>query len=52
VNGDAWFDTNTAITYVFYNGVFIQTQGGSTGPQGATGAQGSLALSTSWWFGV
>jgi hypothetical protein len=36
---------------VFYNGVFIQTQGGSTGPQGATGAAGSLAVSTSWWLG-
>jgi len=52
VNGDAWFDTNTAITYVFYNGVFIETQGGSTGPAGATGPVGSFAVSTSWWLGT
>jgi hypothetical protein len=52
VDGDAWFDTSTAITYVFKDGVFVQTQGGSTGPQGPTGAQGSFATSMSWWMGV
>jgi hypothetical protein len=51
-NGDAWFDTNTAKTYVYFNGVFIETQGGSTGPTGPTGPQGSFAVSTSWWLGV
>lgn len=52
VNGDAWFDTNTAITYVFTNGVFVQTQGGSTGPQGPTGSKGSFSTTVSWWLGV
>jgi hypothetical protein len=42
----------TAKTYVFFNGVFIETQGGATGPSGPSGPQGSFAVSTSWWLGV
>lgn len=52
VNGDAWFDINTAITYVYYEGVFIQAAGGSVGPTGPQGISNSLATSTSWWLGV
>lgn len=52
VNGDAWFNTQTARTYVFSNGVFVETQGGSTGPTGARGVQGSFATSVSWWLGA
>jgi len=50
--GDAWFDTSTAKTYVFSNGVFIETQGGSAGERGPTGAQSTIAVSTAWWLGV
>jgi hypothetical protein len=52
VNGDAWFDTNTAKTYVYFNGVFVETAGGILGATGPTGGQGTLAVSTSWWLGV
>ena len=52
VNGDAWFDTNTAKTYVYFNGVFVETAGGSVGATGPTGGQSTLAVSTSWWLGV
>jgi collagen type I/II/III/V/XI/XXIV/XXVII alpha len=52
VNGDAWFDTNTALTYVFYNGVFVQAAGGTVGATGPTGSPGNFAVSTSWWLGV
>jgi hypothetical protein len=52
VNGDAWFNTSTAKTYVYSNGVFIETQGGSTGSAGPTGPQGSFSTSMSWWMGV
>ena len=51
-DGDTWFDTSTAITYVYYNGVFVQTQGGQVGPTGPRGLQSSFAVSTSWWLGV
>jgi hypothetical protein len=51
-NGDAWFDTNTAKTYVYNNGVFVETAGGVQGAIGPTGAAGTLAVSTSWWLGV
>jgi hypothetical protein len=52
VNGDAWFNTSNARTYVYNNGVFIETQGGATGPSGPTGPQGSFSTSMSWWLGV
>jgi hypothetical protein len=52
VNGDAWFNTQTAKTYVYNDGVFIETQGGGVGPTGAQGAQGSFSTSMSWWLGI
>jgi hypothetical protein len=52
VNGDAWFNTNNAKTYVYFNGVFVEAAGGAQGVTGPTGAQSSLALSTSWWLGI
>jgi hypothetical protein len=51
-NGDAWFNTSNARTYVYNNGVFIETQGGATGSAGPTGPQGSFSTSMSWWMGV
>jgi hypothetical protein len=51
-NGDAWFNTQNARTYVYSNGVFIETQGGATGSAGPTGPQGSFSTSMSWWMGV
>jgi hypothetical protein len=51
-NGDAWFDTNTGKTYVFFEGVFVETAGGIIGATGPSGPQGSFAVSTSWWLGV
>lgn len=51
-NGDAWFDTQTGITYIFYDGVFVQAAGGNVGPTGAAGGQGNYKISTSWWLGV
>jgi hypothetical protein len=51
-NGDAWFDTNTGKTYVFFDGVFVEAAGGNSGPTGATGPRTSFAISTSWWLGV
>jgi hypothetical protein len=51
-DGDAWFDVNTGLTYVFYDGIFIQAAGGNIGATGATGPQGTLAMSTSWWLGA
>jgi hypothetical protein len=52
VNGDAWFNTNTGVTYVYYNGVFVAAAGGNQGATGPTGGSGSLAVSTSWWLGA
>jgi hypothetical protein len=52
VNGDAWFDTNTGKTYVFFEGVFIEAAGGIVGATGPRGVEGTLAVSTSWWLGV
>jgi collagen type VII alpha len=52
VNGDAWFDTNTAKTYVYFNGVFIETSSGSQGATGPTGSQSTFAVSTAWWLGI
>jgi hypothetical protein len=52
VNGDAWFNTNNAKTYVYYDGVFIEAAGGTLGATGPTGSQSSLAVSTSWWLGI
>lgn len=51
-NGDAWFDTQTGITYVFFEGVFVQAAGGNLGPTGPAGGQGNYKISTSWWLGV
>lgn len=51
-NGDTWFDTGTAKTYVYFNGVFVETQGGQIGPTGPRGVQSTFAVSTSWWLGV
>ena len=51
-NGDAWFDTNTGLTFVFYEGVFIQAAGGTIGPTGPIGVQGSFIVTSSWWLGV
>jgi hypothetical protein len=51
-NGDAWFDTNTAKTYVYFNGVYIETAGGTQGATGPTGSQSTLAVSTAWWLGI
>jgi hypothetical protein len=52
VNGDVWFNTQTAKTYVFFEGVFVETSSGSQGVTGPTGSQGSYRISTSWWLGV
>jgi len=52
VNGDAWFDTNTAKTYVYSDGVFIEVASGAQGPTGPTGVSGTFATSASWWLGV
>jgi hypothetical protein len=52
INGDAWFNTNTAKTYVFFDGVFVETAGGTQGVTGPTGSQSTLAVSTAWWLGV
>jgi len=52
INGDAWFDINTGITYVFFEGVYVQAAGGSVGSTGPRGLPGSFAVSTSWWLGV
>jgi len=52
VNGDVWFDTQTAKTYVFYEGVFVETSSGSQGVTGPTGGAGSYKITTSWWLGV
>jgi hypothetical protein len=51
-NGDAWFNVNTGVTYVFYEGVFIAAAGGTTGPTGPAGTAGTYALTSSWWLGV
>jgi hypothetical protein len=51
-NGDTWFDTNTAKTYVYFDGFFRETASGSIGPTGPIGRVGSLAISQSWWLGV
>jgi hypothetical protein len=50
VNGDAWFDINTGITYIFYEGVFLQAAGGNLGATGPRGVPGSFAISSAWWL--
>jgi hypothetical protein len=52
LNGDAWFNTSTAKTYVYFNGVFVEAAGGAQGSVGPTGAQSTTAVSTSWWLGI
>jgi hypothetical protein len=37
---------------VYFNGVFVETQGGQSGPTGPTGSQSTIAVSTAWWLGV
>lgn len=49
--GTAWFNTDTAKTSVYYEGVFVDISG-NVGPQGPRGAQSSFSLSQSWWLGV
>ena len=49
--GTAWFNTDTAKTYVYYNGSFVEISG-NVGPQGPRGPQGSFSLSQAWWLGV
>jgi hypothetical protein len=51
-NGDAWFNTQNAKTYVYNNGVFVEVASGQVGPTGATGANRSFPVSASWWLGV
>ena len=51
-NGDAWFDTNTAKTYVFNNGVYVEVASGAQGLIGPTGSSGTFAISASWWLGT
>jgi microcystin-dependent protein len=38
--GDAWFDTASFKTYVFYEGSFVEVISGNAGPQGPTGPSG------------
>jgi microcystin-dependent protein/3D (Asp-Asp-Asp) domain-containing protein len=38
--GDAWFDTASFKTYVFYEGSFVEVISGNAGPQGPTGPEG------------
>lgn len=52
VNGDAWFNTQNAKTYVFNNGAFIEVASGNVGPAGPAGASRSFGISASWWLGV
>jgi hypothetical protein len=49
--GTAWFNTDNAKTYVYYEGTFVEISG-NVGPQGPRGAQSSFSLSQSWWLGV
>jgi hypothetical protein len=51
-NGDAWFNTSDAKTYVFFDGVFVETAGGNIGATGPQGNPGSYKITTSWWLGV
>ena len=50
--GDAWFNTQNAKTYVFFNGTWVEVASGNLGPTGPQGQAGSLALSTMWWLGA
>ena len=50
--GDAWFNTQNAKTYVFFQGAWVEVASGNAGPTGPQGFVGSLAISTSWWFGI
>lgn len=50
--GDAWFNTSNAKTYVFFNGAYIEVASGNVGPTGPQGLSGQFALSQAWWFGV
>lgn len=50
-NGTAWFNTDNAKTYVYYEGTFVEISG-NVGPEGPRGAQSSFSLSQSWWLGV
>jgi hypothetical protein len=52
VAGDGWFNTNTAKTYVYFSGTFVEVASGNAGPTGPTGAAGFVALSNSWWLGA
>lgn len=49
--GMAWFNTDNAKTYVYYEGAFVEISG-NVGPQGPRGPQGSFSLSQAWWLGV
>ena len=51
-NGDAWFNTQNAKTYVYNNGVFVEVASGNVGATGPTGANRSFGVSASWWLGV
>jgi hypothetical protein len=50
--GDGWFNTQTAKTYVFFNGVWTEVASGNAGPTGPQGVPGSLQIGTMWWFGI
>jgi hypothetical protein len=50
--GDGWFNTETAKTYVFFNGVWTEVASGNAGPTGPKGVPGSLQIGTMWWFGI
>jgi hypothetical protein len=52
VAGDGWFNTQNAKTYVFFQGVWVEVASGNAGPTGPQGTVGTLAISTSWWFGI
>ena len=51
LNGDAWFNTDNAKTYIYYEGAFIEIAG-NVGPAGPQGVPSTLSLSQSWWLGV
>ena len=51
-DGDGWFNTNNAKTYVFFDGVFIEVASGNVGATGPQGVSGSYAISQGWWLGV
>lgn len=49
--GTAWFNTDTAKTFVYYEGTFVEISG-NVGPAGPRGTQSSFSLSQAWWLGV